>query len=110
VSDLVLDMKLLDQLRDDLTAVVSEFQNADSFSDAVAAATGHDDLAGHVESFAHKWNKKRADMTKSVENLQKAVEAITAGFTNVDKGLAKALEDAAKSGDKAYPAPKPNAK
>jgi ABC-type transporter Mla subunit MlaD len=106
MADLKLDLKLLGQLRDDLDAVVSEFKNADDFSDSVADATGHDDLHGHVEDFAHKWNTKRKDMTKNVENLQKEVDAITTGFTNVDEGLAKALEDSANSGSKNYPTPK----
>jgi ABC-type transporter Mla subunit MlaD len=104
---LKLDLQLLDQLRDDLSAVVSEFKNADDFSDDVADATGHDDLAGHVRDFAHAWNEKRKSMTTNVENVQKAVAAITDNFTKVDQGLAKALEDSANSGSDKYPAPKP---
>ncbi len=93
-SDLHLDLQRLRELRDDLHAVVREFQNADDFSDDVAEATGHDDLAGHVRDFAHKWNEKRKQMTTNVENLQKQIAAITDGFTSVDEGLARALRDA----------------
>src|SRR3954466_1849191 len=41
VSDLVLKLDELVQLRDDLDAVVREFQNADDFSDSVAAGARH---------------------------------------------------------------------
>ncbi|HEY0261359.1 MAG TPA: hypothetical protein VGC18_16065 [Lacisediminihabitans sp.] len=97
MPDLKLDLELLTQLKDDLKAVEHEFKDADDFSDTVADATGHDDLAGHVEDFAHKWNDKRKSMTEAVEDLYKSIEAISDGFTKVDAGLSKALEDAATS-------------
>ncbi|MGJ4844647.1 MULTISPECIES: hypothetical protein [unclassified Leifsonia] len=102
MTDLKLDLELLGQLKSDLEAIVSEFKGADDFSDAVADATGHDGLSGHVRDFAHKWNDKRKKMTESVESLSKSVAGVTDGFTKVDEGLATALEDAAKSQD--YPA------
>lgn len=46
MADLTLDLKLLEQLKDDLNAVVKEFTNADGFSDDVADATGQDQLHG----------------------------------------------------------------
>jgi len=93
VSDLVLKLDELVQLRDDLDAVVREFHNADDFSDSVADATGHDELAGHVRDFAHKWNEKRKSMTENVENVQKVIAAVADNFTKVDGDLAKALEE-----------------
>lgn len=102
MTDLKLDLDLLGQLKSDLEAIVGEFKGADDFSDAVADATGHDGLSGHVRDFAHKWNDKRKKMTESVESLSKSVAGVTDGFTKVDAGLATALEDAAKSQD--YPA------
>lgn len=94
MADLTLDLKLLQQLKDDLDAVVKEFTNADDFSDDVADATGQDQLHGHVRDFAHKWNDKRKKMTEDVSALQQQIKAISDGFTKVDDGLAKALEDA----------------
>lgn len=93
MSDLVLKLDELVQLRDDLDAVVREFHNADDFSDTVADATGHDELAGHVRDFAHKWNEKRKSMTENVENVQKVIAAVADNFTKVDGDLAKALEE-----------------
>ncbi len=97
MSDLDFDLSLLHQLRDDLDAVVNEFTNADEFSHDVAAATGHDELGGHVSDFASKWNDKRKTMLEAVEALQQKIGAITDGFTEVDDSLAKALNDAAAS-------------
>jgi len=93
MSDLSIDLGRLETLHKDLDAIASEFKGADDFSDSVADATGHGDLAGHVRDFAHKWNDKRKSMTEKVENLTKSVGSITDGFTKVDNGLAKALQD-----------------
>jgi hypothetical protein len=92
VADLTLNLAELVQLRDDLDAVVREFHNADDFSDSVADATGHDDLASHVREFAHKWNEKRKTMTENVENVQKTIAAVADNFVKVDGDLAKAVE------------------
>jgi hypothetical protein len=91
VADLELDFHRLIDLKNDLESVVQEFTNADDFSDDVATATGQDDLASEVRSFASGWNNKRQAMLSDVENLQSQIQAITDGFTQVDTGLAKAL-------------------
>jgi len=105
--DLKLDLQLLAQLRDDLDAVVREFENADDISDDVAEATGDDELQDRVHDFAHKWNDKRKKMTESVKALRESIGAITDGFTKVDAELAKALEDAAAEVAKNNPEAKP---
>jgi hypothetical protein len=46
-------------------------------------------------------------MTENVQALQSQVASIADGFTQVDAGLAKALEDAANSGPADYPNPHP---
>jgi hypothetical protein len=107
VSDLKLDVQRLIQLRDDLQRVISEFNDAEDFSGVVAEATGHDELAGEVHDFAGKWNKKRKQMAADVQALHDQLAAITDGFTKVDQGLAKALEQSANdtSGKPAHGAP-----
>lgn len=109
MADLKIDLELLQQLKEDLEAIAKEFTDADDFSDSVAEATGHDNLSSHVKDFAHKWNDKRKSMTEAVEGLQKSVAAISNGFTQVDAGLAKALEQGAADTAKQYPTavPKP---
>lgn len=109
MADLKLDLELLNQLKEDLEAVAKEFADADDFSDAVADATGHDSLAHHVEEFAHKWNDKRKAMTQNVEALQQQIGAISDGFTQVDAGLAKALEEGANDVATNHPSATPKA-
>ncbi|WP_198410512.1 hypothetical protein [Mycetocola zhujimingii] len=95
MSDLEIRTDLLEQLKTDLDAIAKEFEKADGFSDDVANAVGHDELAGKVKDFAHKWNDKRADMTEAVKALQQQIEAISDAFNEADSELTKALEDAA---------------
>jgi hypothetical protein len=106
MSDLKLDLKRLHELADDLAGVVSEFEGADKLSDDVADATGDDNLSSKVHDFAHGWNDKRAKMTQSVKDLQDQIKSVSDGFTQVDSGLAKALQESADAG----PAPAPKAK
>src|SRR6188768_3283987 len=93
--DLIMDLGLLQQLKDDLTAISTEFSNADDFSQDVADATGHDDLSHHVQEFADKWNDKRAKMVEAIDALQATVGAVADAFSEVDEGFAKALEEGA---------------
>ncbi|TPW75029.1 hypothetical protein [Schumannella soli] len=105
MADLKYDLELLGQLRDDLQLVLDEFTDADDISDAVGEDTGHDELKDRVHDFAHKWNDKRKEMLEAITTLQGQIAQITDNFTKVDKELAKALEEGADSGDKAYPPP-----
>lgn len=95
MTDLVMDLGLLQQLRDDLKAISAEFSNDADFSTEVAHATGHDALSGQVQDFADKWNDKRAAMKDSIDALYATVGAVADGFSQVDEGFAKALEEGA---------------
>lgn len=105
-QDLKLDLSRLHELSHDLDGVVKEFEGADALSDDVADATGDDELSRRVRDFAHNWNDKRAKMTENVKNLRDQITSVSDGFTQVDAGLAKALQDAVDAG----PAPAPKAK
>ncbi|MBC7763825.1 MAG: hypothetical protein H7201_18960 [Candidatus Saccharibacteria bacterium] len=93
MADLLLNLTELERLKHDLNAVVSDFKDADDFSDDVADATGSDALHDPVRDFAHKWNDKRKKMTESIEALQAQIAGIADGFTSVDTGFAKGLQD-----------------
>jgi hypothetical protein len=108
--DLSIDLQVLGQLEADLKAIVAEFDDADDFSDTVADATGHDQLGHDLHDFAHRWNDKRKKMNSDVKALAESVKSIAENFTKTDTELAKALEGAASSGDKAYPKPATPAK
>jgi len=105
-SDLKLDLDRLRELYSDLDGVVREFEGADRLSDDLAEATGDDELSGKVHDFAHNWNDKRAKMTENVKNLRDQIKSVSDGFTQVDHGLAKALQESADAG----PAPAPKVK
>lgn len=95
MADLVLDMNQLTQLADDLKTITSELENADSNASEAAEATGDDELRGKVNDFADKWRIKREEMLADVANLSGMINTIVENFGQVDKDLAKALEDAA---------------
>ncbi|AYG03075.1 hypothetical protein [Gryllotalpicola protaetiae] len=101
--DLQLDLQRLRALYDELSAVAREFEGADKLSDSLADATGHDDLGGKVRDFAHSWNDKREKMNGNVTALRDQVKAISDGFTQVDAGLARALQTSADAGPAAAP-------
>jgi uncharacterized phage infection (PIP) family protein YhgE len=92
MTDIKLDLDRLKQLNSDLKSVSAEFGGADDFSDTVATATGHDGLHDAVRDFAHKWNEKRPEMQDGVDKLQKKLQAVTDGFTQLDQQLAQAME------------------
>jgi hypothetical protein len=95
VSDLIVQLSLLDQLKADLTAIAAEYEKADDFSSDLADAVGDDELSGRVHEFSQTWNDRRKNMTEQVTALRDEVTAIRAGFTQVDAELGKALVDAA---------------
>jgi uncharacterized protein YukE len=92
-ADLLLDIKMLDETEQNLKAIISEFENADDFSDGVADATGHDHLADKVRDFAHGWNDHRADMLEAIKAIHESVKKIYDSFDQTDKKLAAALTE-----------------
>jgi uncharacterized protein YukE len=107
MSDLEIRTDLLEQLTTDLDVIAQEFERADDFSNEIATAVGHDELASKVHDFAHKWNDKRAEMTQAVKALQQQIAAISDAFTQTDSELAKALQDAAAETAASNPAATP---
>jgi|SRR5690606_4793118 len=93
--DLSIDMDQLRMLSEDLKAITSELENADGNAQDAADATGHDELRDRVNDFADKWEIKRAEMLENVKKLSGIITSISDAFSEVDTGLAKALEDAA---------------
>lgn len=94
-TDLKIDMASLKGLAADLKTISDEFKNADNNSEDAADATGHDELRDKVQDFADKWRVKRDEMGENVTKLQGVLQSIVDTFTQVDEGLAKALEEKA---------------
>ncbi|GGM33727.1 hypothetical protein ACFQBY_07355 [Promicromonospora citrea] len=93
--DLSIDMEQLRKLSDDLKAISNELEHADGNAKDAAEATGHDELRDRVNDFADKWEIKRGEMLENVKKLSGIITSISEAFSEVDTGLAKALEDAA---------------
>ena len=87
------DLDQLETLYNNLKTVKNNFASAERFSDEVSSAVGHPGLAHSVQDFADKWNDKRAEMVKSVEDTAKRVDAIHDGFIQADQALAESLAD-----------------
>jgi uncharacterized coiled-coil DUF342 family protein len=95
VADLVLNMDDLTALAEDLKTIKEELADADANASDAADATGHDDLRDKVNDFADKWRIKREEMLADVTTLSDMINQIVENFGQVDRDLAKALEDSA---------------
>lgn len=91
MSDLMLDLAAVTDLGSTLTTVADEFENANTRSDHIAAATGDDVLAEAVRSFARGWDDRRAKMTADVRALSDAATTVAKAFADVDTDLARAV-------------------
>lgn len=103
MSDLDLDLDELEQLAGDLTKILTEFESATGTADAVADATGEDDLRGKVRDFARNWDITREKMVGNIETLQANVQGIVDNFRAVDADLEKALEEDSSASNPAAP-------
>ena len=92
MSDLRLDLAAVTELGTTLTTVADEFANANTRSDRIADAVGHDGLADAVRSFAHGWDDKRGKMTGNIKALADAATTVSQAFTDADGQLATAIE------------------
>lgn len=89
---LKLDLEALRSLADSLDVVANEFSQANTNSDSIADAVGHDGLAECVRDFAHKWDDAREGMTENLKVLAEAAKAVSGTFTDVDTEFATAVE------------------
>ncbi|GGE81988.1 hypothetical protein [Mycetocola zhadangensis] len=90
-GQLIVKGQLLKQTQIDLQSILTEFEGAEKFSEAVADLTGHPRLAGRVRDFASSWNIKRDETIESVKAIKDSVGSIADTFTQLDADLAKAL-------------------
>ena len=100
MSDIRVDLGQLETLYNNLKTAKNNFASAERFSAEVSSAVGHPGLAYSVQDFADKWNDKRVEMVKSVEDTAKSVEdtakrvdAIHDGFIQANQALAESLAD-----------------
>lgn len=98
MGKLVIDVAALQSLSSNLTTVASEFENANTNSDAIASAVGHPGLAGTVRDFAHGWDDTRGKMVEGIRALADSSQAVADGWIELDTEGANALTESAPSG------------
>ncbi|HEY0249379.1 MAG TPA: hypothetical protein VGC45_14080 [Gryllotalpicola sp.] len=91
MPDLRIDVALFSDLGAELSRIGSEFSDANTNSDTIAAAVGHSGLADTVHDFAHSWDDKRKAMVEDIQKLAKAATEIGDAFGQTDQQLSDAV-------------------
>lgn len=84
----------------DLKSVAAEFESANTNSDSIAAAVGHQGLAEVVRDFAHGWDDKRGKMVKAMNALGDAATQVAQTWKDFDQQGADTLNG---TGDQGQP-------
>ncbi|WP_349898420.1 hypothetical protein [Parafrigoribacterium soli] len=95
MSDLRIDTHSLRDLGGELGRIGAEFEHANTRSDTIADAVGHDGLGEAISDFAHGWDDRRKDMVDSIQFMAKAATGIADAFDDADSQLAQALTNPA---------------
>lgn len=93
VADLRMNTDTMRDLGTDMAFTASEFEHANTRSDTIAAAVGHEGLANAITEFAHGWDDRRKEMIDSISFVADAARGIADGFDDTDIQLAQALTD-----------------
>ena len=93
MSDLTIEIDVIERMRGDLARVRREFENANRNSDSTADAVGHPGLADRVRGFAHNWDNRRRDLVEQIETIEGQLGNLQDQFDVTDRELASGLED-----------------
>jgi len=92
MTDLVIEVDVIERMRGDLARVRREFEHANQNSDDTADAVGHDHLADRVRNFAHNWDNRRRDLLEQIETIEGQLDNLQEQFDVTDRELASGLE------------------
>lgn len=108
MPDLFVNFERLDESHRKVDDVLDGFAGITSSTHEAAQFVGHDGLAGRVREFSDGWDKKRGKLSRELQSLADAFEAISDTFLTLDERLAveheRALEDMQSGGASATPA------
>lgn len=82
----------LEQLADELAAIVEAFNDATSLEDYCDDAWGQHNANLSMMDFADNWQRRRENLVKKLEELQKEVARTAETFATFDRDLADTLE------------------
>lgn len=96
MADVYISLEELRDVSTQLGTIVTEFENADSRSDALETAIGtpYNDsrLRSEASEFEERWDDKRQDLKEALEAIQEHVDAVIDGVDEWDSETAIALE------------------
>ena len=97
MSNLVVEIDVVQRMKTDLGRVRREFENANERSDEVADAVGHPTLADRVRGFAHNWDNRRKDLVEQITTIEGHLDNIQEQFDIIDVELASGFAGTAGS-------------
>lgn len=92
MTDLSVDLAVLESARTSMRALTDEFRAIEDRHDADARAYGHDEVRDAMHEFTHNWHHHREQL---VEKMDEGAEKITGtidAFRDADQKLADELE------------------
>lgn len=94
-DDVNIRMAELETLRDELNAIVTEFEEAvqrsEALEDAIGSPFGRSELRERVEDFEHRWDDKRSELKESLDQIRKRVADTIKAFQDFDEDAALSL-------------------
>ncbi|MCU1513180.1 MAG: hypothetical protein JWO10_270, partial [Microbacteriaceae bacterium] len=87
MTDIKIDLALLNDLESKLTTITGQFRNAEEISHTIAGLVGHGGLEGTVRDFASKWNIHREKITDKLTFVLDATTAVHDTFVELDRRL-----------------------
>jgi ribosomal protein L11 methylase PrmA len=87
MSDLIVEVDVIQRMRVDLGYMLTEFEDASANSDSVAESAGHPDLADKVLNIAHNWEQCRNDRIEQMRTTERNLAEIHKQFDTIGETL-----------------------
>lgn len=95
MADVYIDLEQLNEVTTQLDAIIAEFENATSNSEALEAAIGNpfgrSDLRDEARDFEERWDNKRGDLKEGLTGVRDHVQGVIDGVEQWDSETAIAL-------------------
>lgn len=95
MADVYIDLEQLNEVKSQLDAIITEFENATSNSEALEADIGnpfgHGKLRDEAREFEERWDDKRGDLKEGLTGVRDHVKGVLDGFEGWDSETAIAL-------------------
>lgn len=112
-TELRVDLTSLGEAATALGRIATEFDDADTNSQACTASIGNKNethnLRHEVESFANSWKTRRAEIKEDVAYLAEVAQAVAQALTDQDNDLATNLTSGGSKGANTTPSSAPRA-